>query len=336
MEGWNMSRTFLKGLVMSLAFILIAITNSYSQTKTCSGLDPQKVIADCNNLLTQTNLSNQEKLIAFYNRANANFRLKKWDQAIADYTEVLKIKPDFAAAIYNRSVAYARKGEKDKSRQDFNKARSLNQRFDGRSPINFEVPDRQRTRSFQADNQSADILSDLVYDKVRQVYFSTNRKLTTENGKPKFLDEHGEKLQYGVLQVIIENEKGWLQSFWDSLVSVVTFSNPNEREFEFSLMDSEQKFFEELKTCNQDTVSFKKHALLFIHGYNTDFNQAAQTFGLFLSALPFDGCPILFSWPSQGDIEDYFVDRNNAEISAKPFADFIKNISAKLNCPTST
>jgi len=50
---------------------------------------------------------------------------KEYDKAIADYDEAIRLKPDFAAAYYNRGYAYTKKGDKVKAEADLAKAKEL-------------------------------------------------------------------------------------------------------------------------------------------------------------------------------------------------------------------
>jgi tetratricopeptide (TPR) repeat protein len=47
------------------------------------------------------------------------------DKAIADYTEVIRLNPDFEAAYINRAVAYDRKGDKEKALADLDRALAI-------------------------------------------------------------------------------------------------------------------------------------------------------------------------------------------------------------------
>src|SRR2546430_1015040 len=52
-----------------------------------------------------------------------------YDKAIADFTEVIRLKPDLSQAYYNRGVAYRDKGNRDQAIVDFTKAIRLNSVF---------------------------------------------------------------------------------------------------------------------------------------------------------------------------------------------------------------
>ncbi len=53
----------------------------------------------------------------------------KFDLATADYTEVLRLKPDFAAGFYRRGLAYQNKGDYDRAIRDYTEAIRLNPGF---------------------------------------------------------------------------------------------------------------------------------------------------------------------------------------------------------------
>jgi tetratricopeptide (TPR) repeat protein len=50
---------------------------------------------------------------------------KEHDKAIADYTEAIRLKPDYARAYYNRGLAYQRKEDGIRAKADLDKAISL-------------------------------------------------------------------------------------------------------------------------------------------------------------------------------------------------------------------
>jgi len=62
---------------------------------------------------------------AYYNRGVAYRGTGATDKAIADYTEAVRLKPDFADAYYNRAVDYGSTGDKAKAEADFAKAKEL-------------------------------------------------------------------------------------------------------------------------------------------------------------------------------------------------------------------
>jgi serine/threonine protein kinase/tetratricopeptide (TPR) repeat protein len=59
---------------------------------------------------------------AYNGRGQAYFKLKQFDKAISDYSDAIRIKPDFAEAYSNRAFAYTRLGQFDKALADCNEA----------------------------------------------------------------------------------------------------------------------------------------------------------------------------------------------------------------------
>lgn len=73
----------------------------------------------------------------------------------------------------------------------------------------------------------------------------------------------------------------------------------------------------------QIATSAGKNAFLFIHGYNVTFEDAARRTGQMAYDLGFDGAPVFYSWPSQGDLAGYTVDENNIEWSTPHILGFL-------------
>jgi esterase/lipase superfamily enzyme len=71
-----------------------------------------------------------------------------------------------------------------------------------------------------------------------------------------------------------------------------------------------------------------KEALVFIHGYNVTFHEAALRAAQLTYDLSFDGAPILYSWPSKGSLFRYSADRESAEWSASHLAGFLQSVVA--------
>ena len=60
--------------------------------------------------------------MAYANRGNAFNNAKKYDRAIEDYNEALRLKPDFAQAFSDRGAAWYFKGEYQKAIADYDEA----------------------------------------------------------------------------------------------------------------------------------------------------------------------------------------------------------------------
>jgi esterase/lipase superfamily enzyme len=66
--------------------------------------------------------------------------------------------------------------------------------------------------------------------------------------------------------------------------------------------------------------------LLFIHGYNVDFESAIQRTAQIAVDLPFQGVPVCYSWPSQGTLVGYSIDETNADWTTAHLTQFLKEL----------
>ena len=60
-----------------------------------------------------------------FEKGNVNLELEKDDEAIADYTEAIRLNPEYAAAYYNRGVVYEKQGKQAEADADYAKAEEL-------------------------------------------------------------------------------------------------------------------------------------------------------------------------------------------------------------------
>lgn len=72
-------------------------------------------------------------------------------------------------------------------------------------------------------------------------------------------------------------------------------------------------------------------ALLFVHGFNTSFEDALYRNAQIVGDLGFKGMAVLFSWPSRGAIADYVYDRDSALGARKPFIEVLQLLTSLAN-----
>jgi hypothetical protein len=80
---------------------------------------PQERIRRCTSLI-DGNLSTQDRALAYSNRGIIWAGLKDYDNAIADFNESLKLKPNDPDTLGNRGDAYRDKGDHDRALDDYN------------------------------------------------------------------------------------------------------------------------------------------------------------------------------------------------------------------------
>lgn len=72
-----------------------------------------------------------------------------------------------------------------------------------------------------------------------------------------------------------------------------------------------------------------KEALVFVHGFNVEFQDALFRFAQIVWDLGYGGLPVLYSWASRGSVLDYPYDRNSALIGRIPFLELLGDLSAQ-------
>jgi esterase/lipase superfamily enzyme len=73
----------------------------------------------------------------------------------------------------------------------------------------------------------------------------------------------------------------------------------------------------------------KGSALLFVHGYNVTFEDAARRTAQMTYDLAFEGIPIFYSWPSKGSVTSYTIDEQTIEWAQADFKGFLADIFAR-------
>ncbi|MFO0940623.1 MAG: alpha/beta hydrolase [Pirellulales bacterium] len=89
---------------------------------------------------------------------------------------------------------------------------------------------------------------------------------------------------------------------------------------------SQDQFMEDLKYTQ---AKKGKNLLVFIHGYNVSFEDAAKRTAQMAFDVDFPGAPIFYSWPSQADWYGYDSDRKRIERSVSQIRTFLEDLAAK-------
>lgn len=143
------------------------------------------------------------------------------------------------------------------------------------------------------------------------VWYATDRAATgLEDPADWFSGDRG-ALTYGRVDVSIPDthEKGRLET--PSLWRLQFRASPDKHVILQAVTPAPQAHWQgdlraALATCTRRDV------LLFIHGYNVDFQTAARRAAQFAYDLEFTGACVLYSWPSEGRTLRYTVDEDAA------------------------
>ncbi len=157
-----------------------------------------------------------------------------------------------------------------------------------------------------------------------EVFFATDR--APASGGDYFGSERGE-LSFGVARVAIP--PGHLMG---------RHEEPSLFRFEWSPDEHKHIKLRSVSTLNPDEFTQRLvdaveaspggKVMVFVHGYNVDFNEAARVLAQFAKDLKFRGPVVLFSWPSRGSLTGYSVDSTNAEWAS---SHFLKLLNALLD-----
>jgi len=173
------------------------------------------------------------------------------------------------------------------------------------------------------------------YNGVVHVFYATDRKIDPGAGKPEYTAERSdnETLSLGTLDVSIprDHKMGEIER-----PSIWRFEFSEDPEKHVVLLGVSPKpesvFFKELS----QVVSTSAHnqAFVFVHGYDVTFADAAMRTAQLAYDLGFEGAPILYSWPSKGQVQDYPADEASIEWAAPHLKNFLEKIAANSNATT--
>jgi esterase/lipase superfamily enzyme len=104
----------------------------------------------------------------------------------------------------------------------------------------------------------------------------------------------------------------------------------------FALMSrralDEGAFLAELASHLSGRVGSNRDVLLYVHGFNTGYDEARFRLAQIVEDGRFGGVPVLFAWPSTNNLLDYGAAKENATISRDALAKLIRQLMER---PTS-
>jgi esterase/lipase superfamily enzyme len=81
---------------------------------------------------------------------------------------------------------------------------------------------------------------------------------------------------------------------------------------EFSTMKIAEMAPEKVDGWFLHVAAKRRKVLIFVHGFNNTFEEAAYRFAQIVHDSKADAAPILFTWPSRGGIFEYLYDKDSA------------------------
>jgi Alpha/beta hydrolase of unknown function (DUF900)/Caspase domain len=154
------------------------------------------------------------------------------------------------------------------------------------------------------------------------VFYATDRNRISESTPIEVFGVDRAALSFGFCYVSIPrgHVMGELES--PSIYRFEFHEDPEEHVVLLqTIATSKDDFFKTLATKIHSSSG--GNAFLFIHGFNTSFEDAARRTAQIAFDLNFDGAPVFYSWPSQGALEAYTVDEQNIEWAQADLRNFL-------------
>ncbi len=172
---------------------------------------------------------------------------------------------------------------------------------------------------------------DETFDVV-PVFFGTDRTVEPDPKRLKYGADRGHQLQLGRALVTVPTahkvpniERPWVVEI--PYFKVKIYEEAEDRAKHFTLQElsalSKEQMLALVKERLAKSASFKDHAIVFVHGFNTSFDDALYRTAQISYDLKFDGAPFVYSWPSGGKVASYTYDRGSAEQAEPHLAEFL-------------
>jgi esterase/lipase superfamily enzyme len=160
------------------------------------------------------------------------------------------------------------------------------------------------------------------------VWFGTNRKpLDPANPAKGFSTEVDERIHFGkrVVRIPSSHRTGELGSpLWRRLLLQVD----DRITVDPATVMARDAFERDVRKFLAGLDESDRNVLVYIHGFNTGFDDAARRAAQLGFDLKVPGITVLYSWPSRGSVSAYVSDLSAIEASEAQIADFLIAVSA--------
>lgn len=163
--------------------------------------------------------------------------------------------------------------------------------------------------------------------KVVRIFFGTDRKFNPAAIRPaEFFDgARGHAIRYGTCEVSIPraHKTGELET---PLILRRLFETPEKHVVLLRVdLRSKEHFMDDLRSAA--SAAKAKSALVFIHGFNNTFEDAARRTAQIAHDIEFPGVALFYSWPSNGATLSYVTDGNDADQAVVYLKTFLRDLA---------
>jgi esterase/lipase superfamily enzyme len=167
------------------------------------------------------------------------------------------------------------------------------------------------------------------------VYYGTDRAEEPNPKRLSYNSDRGRRLELGRALVTVPkiHEVPQVERPWAIRIpyfDVTIYEQAEDPKKHFTMQEIKKLSKEDFLSLVRERLSassrFKDQALVFVHGYNTTFDNAVYRTAQIAYDLKFDGAPFLYSWPSGGGVASYTYDRESAEASKGYMRQFLEMV----------
>jgi len=159
------------------------------------------------------------------------------------------------------------------------------------------------------------------------VFFGTDRAEVPNPKRLSYNSDRGHRLQIGRALVTVPkiHEVPHIERPWAIRIpyfDITIYEETEDPNKHFTMQEikklPEVDFLRLVRARLAGSARFKDQAFVFVHGYNTSFDNAVYRTAQISYDLKFDGAAFVYSWPSGGGVASYTYDRETADAS-KPY-----------------
>lgn len=160
-----------------------------------------------------------------------------------------------------------------------------------------------------------------------RVWFGTNRK-PEEGDKLGFGNKRNRTVSYGYCDVYVP-ESHKIGEIGSAFIRRLVTRVDDRLKLVRTCAIGADAYWTLLQSQLAATAAGKRHAVVFIHGYNVDFKEAAIRAAQIGYDLGIEGAMAFFSWPSKGTVRGYQADQQTIEASEPAITQFLVDFARK-------
>jgi hypothetical protein len=167
--------------------------------------------------------------------------------------------------------------------------------------------------------------------------FATDRRRTFTTEPDIFGHERANSLTFGTMSVNVppdpHHKIGHLELPSEFRLFGITFYREDLR-LDRHFLVKEAQVFDQNEFAKVVRSDPSHTAIVFVHGFNTTFNQGALRFAQIVWDMQFKGTAVLYSWPSRGGLLNYLYDRDSALKSRPRFVELLHILQEQAEIQT--